>query len=374
MTRASIPENIKLKLWVLSGGRCEFPGCNKYVWQDDLTLNEDNFAHMAHIVAASPSGPRGDKELSPEMAKDFDNLLLVCLVHSKLVDGSNKEKYSVEDLQLYKQAHEKRIRIQTDLQPEASTTVLRFAANIGDRQVSVGLKDTYQAILPRFPADDKGIFMDYTNRPGRGKANFWESFSDEIIAQTQRELAPGNDRPRPNHISIFALGPIPVLMKLGHSIGNTISADLYQRHRDTEDWKWKPDNEDPFEYIVNQTNGASGKNIVIVLSLSGNIHADEVYKSFEEKPYLYEITIESPNLNFLNQQSRLKKFRDVYRKLLSQIRDVHGGDITIHLFPAIPAPIAVLCGRELLPKTDPKMIVYDHENSDGGFIKILDIN
>ncbi|MCX6753994.1 MAG: hypothetical protein NTV03_02995 [Candidatus Nomurabacteria bacterium] len=65
MSTTTIPQDVKLKLWVLSGGRCEFPGCNEYVWRDGLTLQEDNFSHMAHIVSDSPGGPRGDDELSP---------------------------------------------------------------------------------------------------------------------------------------------------------------------------------------------------------------------------------------------------------------------------------------------------------------------
>lgn len=374
MSRAAIPDPIKLKLWVLSGGRCEFPGCNKYVWRDGLTLQEDNFAHMAHIIAASPDGPRGDQELSPEMAQDFDNLMLICLDHSHLIDGRNKTDYAIEDLRRHKQAHEDRIRRQTDLQPDMTTTVLRFTANIGDRPVSIPLASTYHAILPRFPADDKGILMDFTNRNGRGEENFWQSFASDIIQQAERGLAEGNDRPRPTNLSLFAIGPIPALIQLGQSIGNTISANIYQRHRDTEDWAWKAETDEPFEYQVKEVPGTDSKNIALVLSLSGNIHLEEVYKIFKDQPHLYEITISNPNLEFLTQQSRLNKFREIYRGLLTQIRDLHGGDATIHLFPAIPCPVAVVCGRELLPKSDPNLIVYDNEKAAGGFVKILTIN
>jgi hypothetical protein len=371
--RPSIPDNIKLKLWVLSGGRCEFPGCNQYVWKDGLTLKEDNFAHMAHIIAANPSGPRGDEFLSSEQAVDFNNLMLVCLLHSKLIDGKHQTEYSLEDLQRYKQAHEDRIRRQTELQPEMTTTVLRFMANIGDRAVQVGLPQAHSAILPRFPADDRGILMDYTNRPGRGAADYWTSFATEITAQVGRDLAAGNDRPRPDHISVFALGPIPLLIHMGRAIGNSVSADIYQRHRDTEDWKWKPETEEAFEYQVRELPGEDEKNIAVVLSLSGKIHEEEVYRLFKQKPHLYEIFIDTPNPGFLTRSSQLQKFRETYRGLLSQIRDRHGGDVMLHLFPAIPAPVAVVCGRELLPKADPAMTVYDHERDQGGFQQILTI-
>lgn len=372
--RPPIPDTVKLKLWVLSGGRCEFPGCNKYIWRDGLTLQEDNFAHMAHIVAASKNGPRGDEILSPELAIEFKNLMLVCFDHSKLIDGKNFDEYSLENLQKYKEAHEDRIRIQTDLQPGMTTTILRFMANIGDRPVNVGLSDTQQAILPRFPANDKGILIDHTNRPGRGETDFWSSIASDTVNKVQRELEAGNDKPRPDHISVFALGPIPLLITLGHAIGNTISVDLFQRHRDMEDWKWKPENEEEFEYQLQESPVADSKNVAIILSLSGKVHEKEVYEKFDTKPHVYEITIDTPNPGFLGQQSKLKKFRVAYRNLLSLIRDRHGGDAIIHLFPAIPAPIAVLCGRELLPKSDPTMIVYDHEKDKGGFVQILTIN
>jgi SMODS-associated and fused to various effectors sensor domain len=372
--RPAIPEHIKLKLWVLSGGRCEFPGCNKYLWRDGLTLSEDNFSHMAHIVAAAPKGPRGNCILSAEMVKDFDNLMLVCFDHSKQVDGKNKENYSVEELQKYKQLHENRIRRQTELKPNATTTVLRFMANIGDRPVKIALSDAHQAILPLFPSDDRGILMDFTNRPGRGGPNFWESFADEIKIRIEKELAEANDRTRPEHISVFALGPIPLLIILGKCIGNSISGDLFQRHRDTENWKWKLEDGNNFEYQIRETKGVDTNNVALVISLSGKVHEDEVYRLFENRPHFYEILIESPNPGFLSQKSRLLTFREIYRSLLSQIRDRHGGGIIVHLFPAIPAPVAVLCGRELLPKSDPQMIIYDNEKDQGGYVPILKIN
>lgn len=104
-----------MKLWVKAGGRCEFPGCNEEVWRDGLTMQEDNFAHVAHIVASSPDGPRGEKTLSEELDTDFENLLLLCQTHSKLIDGKHDSEYSIEQLKQYKTEHEERIQFQTSL-------------------------------------------------------------------------------------------------------------------------------------------------------------------------------------------------------------------------------------------------------------------
>ena len=196
-----------LKLWVLSGGQYEFPSCNEMVWRDKLTLREDNFAHKAHIVAASPYGPRGDNELSPELEMNFDNLLLLCLKHSKLIDGKNADGYTVEQLRAYKSKHEDRIRRQTALGPENATTVVRFQSPIRDRRVAISKSQAYGALHPRFPADDKGVFIDFSHKAGGGDRVFWHEFAREISEQVRHAFRAGNDEQRYDHLSIFALAP-----------------------------------------------------------------------------------------------------------------------------------------------------------------------
>src|SRR3990167_7572820 len=101
--RPTIPKEIVLKLCALASGRCEFLGCNKPLWRDGLTWQEANLAHIAHIIASSPDGPRGDKVLSKKLAKDFSNLMLVCLEHHRLIDSKKYEKkYTLELLRRYK--------------------------------------------------------------------------------------------------------------------------------------------------------------------------------------------------------------------------------------------------------------------------------
>lgn len=372
--RLSIPEPIRLKLWVLSGGRCQFPSCNKPVWRDGLTLSEDNFAHVAHIVAASPDGPRGDIELSQEQQADFDNLMLLCMDHHRLIDGRNAEKYTEEQLREYKQAHEERIQRQTAIGPESATTVVRFQAPIRDRRVAISRPETYNALYPRFPADDKGVFHDFSHKAGTGDQAFWQGYAKEITDRVKDAFRMGNDEQRYEHLSIFALAPIPVLVHLGNQIGNIVPADLYQKHRDTDSWKWPAESEqDPFTYTLTRSDGADTSKVALVLSLSGKIGRDEYQSIIGDAP-VYEIEIDAPNPGFLTYKSRLEKFRTLYRQVLSEIRTKYGSECEIQLFAAIPAPIAVLCGKELLPKSDPQMLVYDNDKAQGGFVPTLTIS
>lgn len=362
-----------LKLWVMSGGRCEFPCCNELVWRDELTLQEDNFAHMAHIIAASSNGPRGDEELSPELQIDYDNLLLLCLKHSKLIDGKNADAYTVEQLRDYKIKHEERIRRQTALGPESATTVVRFQSPIKDRRVEISRSQTYESLYPRFPADDKGVFLDFPQKAG-GDESFWQEFAREIAEQVKLQFRKGNDEQRYEHLSIFALAPIPALMYFGNQVGNIVASNLFQKHRDTDDWKWKPEPEnDDFDYRYSKIDGSDASKVALVLSLSGKVASNEYSKIIGDAP-VYEIEVEGANTEFLKYKSRLDKFRVLYRQVLSEIRAKHGAECTIHLFPAIPSPIAVLCGKELLPKSDPAVLVYDNDRAKGGFVPTLIIN
>lgn len=58
-----------------SSGSCQYEGCNKPFWYDSTTKSEFNSAYIAHIVADSPEGPRGDKDRPELLSKDIKNLI-----------------------------------------------------------------------------------------------------------------------------------------------------------------------------------------------------------------------------------------------------------------------------------------------------------
>jgi len=84
---------------------------------------------------------------------------------------------------------------------------------------------------------------------------------------------------------------------------------------------------------------------------------------------IYEITLrdKEPGTDFLKLKQDLQNFEVIYRATLAKIMAEHGRLDFLHLFPAVPAPVAVLCGYELLPKVYPTLIVYDYDKSEGGF-------
>ena len=98
MSSISNPE-IK-KLYGLSAGRCNI--CKTGVFDNHVHVGE-----MAHIIAKSTKGPRGEESLSCGR-NSYDNLILLCANHHLEVD-QNSEFYTVEKLHQIKAEHEQNI-------------------------------------------------------------------------------------------------------------------------------------------------------------------------------------------------------------------------------------------------------------------------
>lgn len=90
-------------LWGRAAGKCAW--CNL-----DLlpSLPGGVLGEMAHIIGRRKSGPRGEEvTLSNDELNHYDNLILLCPTHHKMID-KDPEKYSSADLHKMKDDHESR--------------------------------------------------------------------------------------------------------------------------------------------------------------------------------------------------------------------------------------------------------------------------
>lgn len=364
----------RLILFVRAGGRCEFDGCNEYLLQHPLTLTPGNFAQMAHIVAFREDGPRGKSPLRPAYINDVSNLMLLCPQCHKLIDD-HPDQYTVPVLEKFKEAHEDRICHVTSLGPDHKTTVVQLKARIAGQAIAIPVAQVTEAVAPRYPTDAKGYLIDLTSIDAEGKA-FTDAACQQIKRRIERLYDPGMDVAETRHISLFALAPIPLLVFLGSQLSNKVPVEVFQRHRDTEKWVWK-DTGTPVEYRFGKIREGMGAGKVgLILSLSGSIKPEALPKEINGEFTLYELTLANlePNPTFLRQREDLTRFKDAYQVALRTIARECGQIEAIHLFPAVPAPVAIFCGRELLPKVDPKLLVYDYDKKLGGFTQIIEVN
>ena len=377
--RVPIPLKTQIQLWAIAAGRCEFRGCNKPLYLDELTKTKDNLSIISHIIAAEPGGPRGDKVNSPRLAKDITNLMLTCRDHGKIIDTKeNVPDYPAVLLQEYKKEHEERIRLLADLKQSAKSYVLLYQVPIDGKSFNIDKSQAHMAILPKYPAKEHPDVIDFSDFTDKEtETGYWDFLTRNTKLKFNDIFKQGTNRRDYKHVSVFALAPIPLLVFLGRLIGNIESVDLYQRHRDSKDWKWKDKKEDfrdKFYNTIEPRKHDKRAQTAIVISISGIIDEKNVRKIVGPKCNLYEITALKPGVNFLSSCLRLERFCYEYRSLLDKIRGLNGYKKPVHLFCATPSPVAIECGRAILPKCDPPIKVYDFNKESDGFIYALTIN
>ena len=107
-------------LWGLSGNKCAFEDCrNDLIADETETDDESIIGDEAHIVARSEDGPRGKSTLSEDDRDKYDNLILLCRKHHKIIDDQFNF-YTVEKLNKVKKSHESWVKesLKTDKEKE----------------------------------------------------------------------------------------------------------------------------------------------------------------------------------------------------------------------------------------------------------------
>ena len=107
--RTDIPQKEQKLLCLISGGVCAFPKCDRSLIQSGTSLDDPIITgEMAHIVADSRQGPRGEDPLDNRERNKCSNLILLCTEHHTIIDAQPRT-YSVAVLRQMKRDHESRI-------------------------------------------------------------------------------------------------------------------------------------------------------------------------------------------------------------------------------------------------------------------------
>lgn len=364
----NISDPVVLELWVRAGGRCEFLGCGDYLLQDSLTTNRVKIADIAHIVARSPDGARGDDSLPIEKRNEIDNLMLSCLKHHRMIDSKKIAKqYPKELLISYKKEHEDRIRYLTNFGPESETVILRMISCIRGDSISISDEQVRESVLqgankyPRYLGGENTIEINLIDIPQENDEQYWSSGKARIDELVKTLISPQICSKKIKHISIFALARIPFLIHLGHAIGDKVPVDLYQKHRNEgENWIW-PEIGNEVGFNIDQIRlGRDKIKVALILSLSGKICTDQL-PFINDDFSIYEITPNNvdPSRTIISSRSSLEAFRTTYQKLLRHIEHVHYPTTEIHFIPALPVSAAMICGRELLKDISPSLLIYE---------------
>lgn len=363
-----IPHPVQCMLWGKAGGRCEFSGCNKPLWKSSVTQEPVNIAQKAHIWAFSAGGPRFNPEIEDDEINSLSNLILVCHeCHQKIDKAKDGGRYSAALLMSWKAVHERRIERVTAINPDKSSHVLLYGANIGDHSGPLSYQNAAAALFPdRYPAEDKPLELSMINSPfGDREKSFWRMEADNLHRRFNQSIKPRIAIGDLDHLSVFAFAPQPLLILFGTLLGDIVPADVYQLHREPPGWEW-PENplEQPFEL---QEPADTDGSAALVLGLSATVTHDRIRQVLGKNASIWTVTVADPHNDMMKSRRQLAELRRLLRGLLDRIKGHHGQSSELHIFPAAPVSAVVELGRVRMPKADMPWVIYDQSNDLGGF-------
>lgn len=374
--RQPIPEKTKMVLWARAAGRCQYAGCNASLIGDLISGRyEMNASYIAHVVAAEEDGPRGDPELSPKLAKDISNLMLMCDKHHRLIDREDVSGHPPELLFKMKRDHEGRIDTLTSIEQDRACHILRYAARIGGNESPVNFEAIKTGMIPeRYPAEgDRTIDIEITGLALQDDdPSFWNVQLANLRSQFNEKVRGRFERGDIKRLGVFALGPIPLLIELGRLLSDISDAEVWQLLREPKGWRWQ-DADPPMVMRISGPSEAEGQNVALKLEISAPISSERITQVIGRDAPIWSIAADGAHNDIMRSRDDLRAFRKNLRSVFEAIKAKHGESAKVHLFPATPVSASVEIGRVWMPKAHLPMTIYDQNRRAGGFHPVVEI-
>lgn len=353
------------KLYILAGCRCQ--RCNKYLSEDKISHKYINNGNVAHIVASSEDGPRGNDK-SFELSQDLNNLMLLCQECHKYIDD-NPLEFPSETLIRMKTEQEHRVSILLDSLDKQKTFFVRFTSSIKNKNsVYISRQNAIDAIVASgmIPYDQYGLEI-IVNNSNKYKSEIYWKETEKAIENNTQLIYTALEGKKDVTLSIFPLAPIPMIIKLGNLLSDKQHVNIFQKYREPDSWKWKS-----FEltntFITTKTYKDRGNKVALIISISANIDQNRI-NIIDDYSVIYHIRAEKIGLNAIQSILDLESFWIEYTSVLDEVKNKDNSR-EVSLFLAIPVSVAFEIGRRHMTKTHPVMHIYDECD---GFFKTIEI-
>lgn len=377
--RERIKDSVRNALWARTAGRCTI--CGRRLLGDQRTyLHSVLLAELAHNIGATDGdrSPRSQENDGLDDTEAEENLLLVCHDCHKIIDDDDHiDLFPPEKLRDIKEAFERRIEMVTDHGGLTRTAALRLGSMIRGSLAMASQREIAETLLA---VNYLGLVE--TQRSGEftcrisgaaGGRGFWEAAQqsiDDTIAQVRQAADSGDVE----HISVFAIAPVPLLVYLGWHLDDKTPTRLFQKHRDQFiGWSWS--NQDgPVDFeIVASKQDASATDVALVCALTSEV-SRAVFPSATADAPVIEVrpASEPPKPTLLSHEQSLANFAEQWRAALAMAEAYFPNAKRWHLIASAPITASVEAGRAIMRDVHPPVTVY--ERTDSAYQAVLTIN
>lgn len=361
-------------VWVRAGGHCVL--CKKYLLQGEIAHSIYPLGEGAHIVGRKHSrkSPRGVDPL-PEAERDTpDNVLLACEnCHGEIDVLLNEKTVDKAFLLRLKADHEAEVRRLTGMISSARTSVIRMVADIRGSRTSLASAEAILAVIrhgrvPHFLGTHDGTSeeIDLRDIPGEGGASsgYYQQAVAKIDDVIERRIAEAIKRDEVAHLSVFALARVPLLVHLGSRLDDTVSVEIFQRHRSTDNWVWPERDPGTAFELVRARDGDPDQDVALITNLSGSTPLEELPADLGGTTVFTITPSTGPAEDVVSHPAILTRFTETVRAFFTDLEATHKGTKQVHLVGALPASPAVAFGRVLKSRgIRPDIVTYDRTAS-----------
>lgn len=358
---------VKQIVWVRSAGHCEL--CGTDLTYDYRVGSKMKWGEVAHILPASPKGPRGQGDHGVLEAKahtnDCTNLMLLCpSCHDKI--DRDAEGYPASDLSGLHQAYLERIRLAATAPDGGRAIPVIVQSQHFATENNIQVRDLLTVMSSEgLTAFDHPITHTFAEAgpSGRDKA-YWQRAKDDIQHKIKNQLSRRGgtfgDTPA---LAVVGLADIPALILLGQAIGDRTKRLLFSSNRE-HGLSWPNQLAKPPEFCFTPPTNTDAP-LALVLSISAQVPLRDVEAALPNAR-IAEFTIPEPSYKMLQNRRVIHAFRDALQICLSKLEALTPGPI--HVFAAIPAALAIEFGALLTTEHQHPYVIFDRDrNSQNQF-------
>ena len=364
---------VKNYVWCRAAGHCEL--CSSDLTKDLITLTETKLGEVAHIIPASPKGPRADQGQTPEVSEaltnDSSNLMLLCAsCHTKI--DKTPDNYPKDDLSVIHKAFVDSVLFAAQhniTHPSAGVIIIgrHFSTPVGinPSEIQQALwRDRTRPVCE--PLMIEGPELDRHGRDSR----YYENFKERILRKLDRGLTPYRgelgDTPI---IGVVGIADIPSLIMFGKALGDRIRHKIYSSDRNSR-LLW-PDLKAEAPKFTFDCPDSTNSAYALVISISGEVPERDVRSALPDCT-IARFNAATPNYHVIQNEEAIIRFGIEIQTALSQLEAKSSKPI--HVFAAIPAAMAIKLGTLLTTNHQHPYVIYDRDPPTNAFRPHLDIN
>jgi len=353
----------KRVVWIRSAGHCELCGID--LMHDYRAGMPMRWGEVAHILPASPKGPRGrddhDETKAESLTNDTVNLMLLCpTCHDKI--DRDADGYPESDLSGLHQAYLERVRLAATTPDGGRAIPVIVQSQHFATTNDISVRDLLVAMSSEgLTAFDHPIKITFPAPSHRGRdPHYWQSIQDsvqhELEHQLKRRGGAYGDAPA---VAVVGVADIPALIMLGQSLGDRSKRLLFSFNREHQ-LRWPNQSAEPPEFLFTPPVDGKGP-LALVLSISAQVPIRDVEEALPGAR-IAELSIPVPSYAMVQNRRVIHAFRDALQVHLSRLEAMTAG--TIHVFAAIPAALAIEFGALLTTQHQHAYLIFDRDKEN----------